>query len=452
MRPTKLINDVRLPGHPPDKRWDIRLSDGHITSITPFEKPDLRKEYWPGNGCFLAPSLCHPHVHLDKAFLLSHPKYADLQIEKGTFSEAMDITNKAKAMFERKDLLERGRRLVNESGRAGVTHMRAFVEVDPIVGLKCLEVGREIKQDYSDVSQSELCDVQICAFAQLPLFSGDDNGEETRRLMTEATKDEYMAEAVGSTPYVESDRNKMQRNVEWLVDLALEHDKHIDFHLDYNLDPDIPPLIWDAIKTLKEKQWTQRSKKTIVFGHCTRLSLFKEGEWKRLAQEIGDLPISFVGLPTSDLYMMTSEHGARGTLNILNMIKNYGFNAAIGINNIGNAFTPQGSCDPLFIANLGVGLYQAGTVQDAELLYECISTRARAAIGMAQDRMNDRQEEARFTLQAEPGQKAHCLMFNWFLPKWTSRRSIEDAVYFYDGGQNRAALLGGRETYVEPEI
>jgi hypothetical protein len=61
-------------------------------------------------------------------------------------------------------------------------------------------------------------------------------------------------------------------------------------------------------------------------------------------------------------------HRVRGTLQVLQMIKKYGLNAAMGINNVGNAFTPQGSCDPLTLASICVGVYQAGTNADAELL------------------------------------------------------------------------------------
>jgi hypothetical protein len=88
-----------------------------------------------------------------------------------------------------------------------------------------------------------------------------------------------------------------------------------------------------------------------------------------LRNEIGELPVSFVGLPTSDLFMMRTSEGLRGTLPIIKLIKEYGLDAAISVNNVGNAFTPQGNCDPLCLAQLGVGLYQAGTQQDAELLY-----------------------------------------------------------------------------------
>ena len=63
------------------------------------------------------------------------------------------------------------------------------------------------------------------------------------------------------------------------------------------------------------------------------------------------------------------------------MITKYGLKGAIAINNVGNAFTPHGSCDPLGIASMGVGIYHAGTKGDAHLLYECVSTRAKEAVG-----------------------------------------------------------------------
>jgi hypothetical protein len=64
----------------------------------------------------------------------------------------------------------------------------------------------------------------------------------------------------------------------------------------------------------------------------------------------------------------------RGTLQVLQIIKRYGLNAAIGVNNVGNAFTPQGTCDPLSLASLGVGLYQAATKADADLLLVSVIT------------------------------------------------------------------------------
>ncbi|CAD0086223.1 unnamed protein product [Aureobasidium vineae] len=445
LRPSGRVHDifnVSLPCTDPNSLWDINLSfSGTIQKATPHSpdllealKDDTSSPYINGHGALLAPALCHPHIHIDKAYLLSHPKYAHLQIEEGSFDEAMNLTSKAKSSFEHDDLIERGLRIIGESVQSGVTSMRAFVEVDPIVGLKCIEAGKSLKD------KTELrCHIQLCVFAQLPLFSGDDGGGEIRRLVEEAVEPSYAADVLGSTPYVEDDREKMKKNVEWTIDLALEKDLHLDFHLDYNLDFDTEPLVWYVINTLKAKNWTSRTKKTIVLGHCTRLSLFGDDEWKRLKNEIADLPISFVGLPTSDLFMMRTETGARGTLPVPRLIKEYGFNAAISINNIGNAFTPQGSCDPLSIASLGVGVYQAGTMSDAEILYECISTRARTAIGLS----NGADSKSSNTLSLDPKQSADMLLFSKHDPDWSTRRTIPEAVYLYDGCGRRTVIKGG---------
>lgn len=277
------------------------------------------------------------------------------------------MTGEAKSRFEETDLLRRGRQLIEESVGHGVTAMRAFVEVDGVVQSKCLQAGLKLKAEFK--SQ---CEVQLCAFAQLPLFSGQDGGEEVRRLMSIAAADSGV-EVLGSTPYVEDDEDKSKENVIWISQLALKHKKHLDLHLDYFLEEAKQPLLWEVLKTLKELQWPHTGGKQVTLGHCTRLTRFQKADWTRLREEIGELPISFVGLPTSDLFMMRTPENLRGTLPVLELIKDYELNAAISINNVGNAFTPQGNCDPLSLAQLAVGVYQAGAIQDVELLY--VSTR-----------------------------------------------------------------------------
>ncbi|KAI9746090.1 MAG: hypothetical protein M1818_000771 [Claussenomyces sp. TS43310] len=323
-----------------------------------------------------------------KCFLLSHPKYADLEIEKGDFAEALELTGKAKARFESDDLVERGRALVQESIAFGVTHMRAFVEVDPEVALKCLEAGLLLKQEFRD-----RCYIQICAFAQDPVFSQDDGGHCMRQLLaTAAGKDGV--DVIGSTPYVETSPESEKANVEWMIGLARKLYLHLDFHLDYNLRPDAEPVVHHVIRQLKAMRWPVF--RAVTLGHCTRLTLFTTSQWQQLRDSIGDLPVSFVGLPTSDMFMMGRPTSGsigggervRGTLQILQMITEYGLQGAIGVNNVGNAFTPQGTCDPLSVATLGVGVYQAGTKAHAEILLvgeeSCAATSPLKSIGIPQ--------------------------------------------------------------------
>lgn len=432
------ILDASLHGRPAGSTWDLAIHDGHISSI----RPASSERHSPGpatihcHSALVAPSLCHPHIHLDKAFLLSHPAHSHLQIERGDFAEAMELTGKAKSRFQHADLIERGQRVIDESVAAGVTHMRAFVEMDAGVGLKCLEAGLELKRA---AEEAGACIVQICAFAQLPLFSsspGDEDGGVIRRLMEQAAAMQGV-DVVGSTPYVEVARHKTRENIEWMVDLSRRYALHLDFHLDYTLDKATEPTVWQVVRTLKARQWPQAQK--VALGHCTRLTLFSDEEWQKLKIEIGDLPISFVGLPTSDLFMMRTPDRARGTLDIPRLIQKYDLNACMGINNIGNAFTPHGSCDPLTLACNGVGIYQAGTKRDAELLYECISTRAREAIGLSQ--IHDG-AVARTDLEVRIGDRAELLIFKADESEWRVRRSISEAVYLYDHCSSRRSVLG----------
>jgi cytosine/adenosine deaminase-related metal-dependent hydrolase len=269
--------------------------------------------------------------------------------------------------------------LVEESIDFGVTHMRAFVEVDLDVRMKCLDAGLELKEQFRN-----RCYIQICVFAQNPIVSYEDEGKEMMELLEEAVKRDGV-EVLGSTPYVEEggDPDLQFQNMKFTIRTAMKYGLHLDFHIDYNLDDGNAIMVTKVLDILYAANWPSNSTKsefrTIVFGHCTRLTLFNHYEWRDLKARIGDLPISFVGLPTSDLFMMGRPDSdvhpdsgggvrVRGTLQIPQMIKEYGLNGAIGINNVGNAFTPQGSCDPLGLASLGVAVYQAGTKEDADIL------------------------------------------------------------------------------------
>ncbi|KAL3451268.1 hypothetical protein BJX65DRAFT_269326 [Aspergillus insuetus] len=397
--PVQTIQGVRLGGRTdPESTWDITLEypsnspKGVIFSIKPNDNTSNTAPSPP----LALPSLVHPHIHLDKAYIHNTPAYSALLPKTGTFQEALSSTTQAKTQFSKPDLIRRGEWLLAESVAAGVTAMRAFVEVDHTVQHTCLETGLALKEKWKDA-----CEIQLVCFAQDPIFSTD-FGEQNRFLVEDAIRQYSPGQVgvLGTTPYVEASIEAAKRNIEWAVELAMGTGRHLDFHLDYNLSPpeeQPEPLVWYVLSILRENGWTSRStNKRVMLGHCTRLSLFREEEWTRLAKEIheNNLPVSFVGLPMSDLYMAAApspSDGAtkinpRGTLPIPDLIDKYALDAVLGINNVGNAFTPWSSADPLSLACLGVGIYQAGTVADAELLYECVSTRARAAIGLSETR------------------------------------------------------------------
>lgn len=404
------LENVIVPSIDAVARWDIDIVDGKVISRNQAASPS--------SSCpsVLLPPLCHPHIHLDKPYILtsnhppsaSHPDYTDLTPKTGSFEEALANTSAAKTRYTPEDLYLRGAQLLAESrARHGVTSMRVFVEVDHAVQLKTLEAAVRLKGDFA-----HLLRIQICVFAQDPIFTGD-HGEENRALVLQAL-DRYAGniEALGTTPYVEQGPDEEgkaaaeRRNIGWAVSTALERGLHLDFHLDYNLKAgeSSVPAVCDQ---LEASGWVARAgrSRVVTIGHCTQLTGHSAPELRRLADRIRrlDLPVHFVGLPTSDLFMMgrpTSRAAdppharPRGTLQVPAMIRDLGLDACLGVNNVGNAFTPYGDGDPLQLACWGTGLYQAGTPADAALLYECVSVRAARAVGLLPPPLAEGEEQA----------------------------------------------------------
>ncbi|KAL1883919.1 hypothetical protein Daus18300_000027 [Diaporthe australafricana] len=394
------LENVIIPSIDAQSQWDILIDNGRVVSRVPSQPAP------PFPPSLLLPPLCHPHVHLDKAYILTcnrptsngQPDYSSLMPQSGDFKEALTNTSAAKAQYTPKDLYLRGSQLLADSYRHGVTSMRAFVEVDAVTEFKTIDAAVKLKQDFA-----HLIRVQICMFAQDPIFSGD-SGDRNRSLLVEAL-DKYAAdiEVLGTTSYVEADEGAAVKNIDFAIRTAVEKGLFLDFHLDYHLETPQHPAPGSLLETLLnhliEHKWTEKASKdrqAIAIGHCTRLSTMESSVTGTIVKLIKNnkLPVHFVGLPTSDLYMMgrpkAPETGApsqphsrlRGTLQIPSMIKDWGLDGCLSVNNVGNAFTPSGDGDPLQLASWGVLLYQAGTAADAQLLYGCVSERARRAIGL----------------------------------------------------------------------
>ncbi|KAK1230356.1 hypothetical protein PQX77_006566 [Marasmius sp. AFHP31] len=283
----------------------------------------------------------------------------------------MSATAKAKRGFssDPEDILSRGRKLIVDSIEHGVTSMRAHVEVDTIIGLSGIDVALQLKEEFKP-----LCDVQIAAFAQEKLFESVNDTEPGKNyhLLLEAI-DREGVEVVGSAPYVESSIAHAKKNLDLIIRAASSRSLHVDFHLDYNLDINSEPLIFEVIARIKEYSF-EHPKVRVTIGHATRLQLFTADEWRDLINRIGDLPITFIALPNSDMYMQGREAkdtplGApRSTLRVPYLAKEYGLEVAMSVNNVENAFTPQGSLDPLALCPFGVAIFQAATTEDLEIL------------------------------------------------------------------------------------
>lgn len=267
--------------------------------------------------------------------------------------------------------------------------MRAHVEVDSIVGLSSLAAAVRLRNEFKTA-----CNVQIAVFAQEPLFDfvADTTPGSNYRFLKQALEDPEV-EAIGSAPYVEANIDQAKKNITLILELAAQMGLHADFHLDYNVDPNTEPLIWEVIREAKRiGGWLpidNESYRGITIGHATRLQLFTPDQWQELQQAIGKLPITLVGLPNSDLYMqgrrdMDKPLGPpRSTLRVPYIARKYDLQIAMSVNNIENAFTPQGSVDPLALCTLGVALFQSATPGDIRTLIRSVTLTSKRALGIA---------------------------------------------------------------------
>ncbi|KIJ17904.1 hypothetical protein PAXINDRAFT_175628 [Paxillus involutus ATCC 200175] len=398
MEERTLITDVHLAhadANMAKQLWDVQCLNGRVLGIAPSNaesKLPVVADHCSvieGGGGVLLPSLCHAHIHLDKCFILEQCD----PLLTGSLPEALHVTNKAKARFPERhaDLYVRATRLVRESVEAGVTVMRAFVEIDTAVGSVCLDTGLRLKSEWEGV-----CDIQIVAFAQEALYTSPGAGtpgENFQLLRSALTRDGISV--VGSAPWVEPSRELAHKNIEHILKLAQDYNIHADFHLDYNLDINAEPMVWETLRQMRQVGWTRTSagNRRVTIGHATRLGMFSAEEWSALRKQLNELPLEIVALPQSDMYMMgrPSPDGSRSvplagrTLDAGRIWRDHGVHIALSVNNVENAFTPQGYLDPLTLACLGVGLFQIGTEPEWRELLRSVSTTSKEAIGIVDE-------------------------------------------------------------------
>ena len=110
------------------------------------------------------PHLLDPELPTDASCVSVDIQYNSALISHPDFKEALEVTAKVKLTFKdtKDDLHRRGHRLIRESLQAGVTCLRAHVEVDSIVADTCLQVGLQLKSKWA-----RRCDIHLARKIQL---------------------------------------------------------------------------------------------------------------------------------------------------------------------------------------------------------------------------------------------------------------------------------------------
>ncbi|WP_054025597.1 amidohydrolase family protein [Bacillus sp. FJAT-28004] len=350
----RLQNEIRL--------MDIGIRQGKIEYIAPSGGefvPDAHLIEHAAGGMLL-PGFVEPHIHLEKAYLLSR-----MAQEAASLSDAIRMTADMKHGFTRTDMEARSLAVIREAIRSGVTHMRCHAEVDPILGLTAFEAGLELKEKVKHA-----LDIQIVVFPQEGIFKSPGTAE----LMDEAMRSG--GDVVGGITYQDAN---LEAHLQFVFELAEKYGKPIDFHADFSDNPEQL-----AISDIAGRTIAAGMQGLVSAGHVTSLGSLERRQAEPVAELIKEADLHIMSLPATDLFIngRGDQEKQRRGLTPISLLLEKGVNVVVGVNNVRNPFTPFGKADPLETAwLLAVTAYMGGE-SDARQLIKMLTEGAARALGI----------------------------------------------------------------------
>ncbi|MBB3113803.1 cytosine deaminase [Paenibacillus phyllosphaerae] len=357
------ITNARLQGR--SGLFAIGVQDGLIASVLPqgqSPEADAARTLYDAGGGMLLPGLIEPHIHLEKALLLSR-----MEEDAASLKDAIRMTAAMKYGFTRADMAARSLYVIREAVKNGVTHMRCHAEVDPILGLSAFETMMELKEKVCDV-----LDLQVVVFPQEGIFQSPGTAE----LMEEALR--IGGDVVGGITYQDP---SLEDHLDVVFRLAEKYGKPIDFHADFSDRSEDAAILDIADRTIAAGM-----QGLVAAGHVTSLGSMERKRAETAARRIGEADLQIMTLPATDLFINgrgDRERPRRG-LTPVKLLQEHGVNVVIGVNNVRNPFTPFGKADPLETAwLLAVTAYMGGD-EDAKQLIHMLTGGAAKALGIQQ--------------------------------------------------------------------
>jgi len=351
-----VIVDARLRDR--EGLWSISVESGRIKSIDRYA-PHGYGERLDANGGLVTESHVIAHLHLDKVNTLE--LIGDEAIEhyhaagmEGS-SEAIRLASRVKQHYSEDDIYRRAMVLCEQAVVNGVTHIRAFADVDVKAKLMAVRALKRVKDDLKG-----RLEIQVVAFPQDGLVDEPLNGDYLARAASEGV------DAVGGIPWIERDDPRREKHVSEVFDLAVGHGLDAAFLSDDAGDPQLRTTEMICRET-RRRGWAGR----VEVCHARAMALYPPDYLDTIARMLAELRISMVVNPhTGPLCAPVRPLLARGV------------NVALGQDDCSDAYYPYGQCKMLEVAFLASHLLHMMSSQDRGVLYEMITTRAAKAVGL----------------------------------------------------------------------
>ncbi|MGB9022539.1 MAG: amidohydrolase family protein [Candidatus Bathyarchaeia archaeon] len=290
------------------------------------------------------------HLHLDKVMtgpLVTEEVFRQYQHggQGGTMT-AIELASQVKEKYKESEIIDRVRKVLTEAKFHGVSHIRAFADVDTKAKLIGIQALVKIREEFKG-----LVDVEVVAFPQ----------DGIRR---EPGAEEYMwkamelgADVVGGIPWIEYTDEDMKHHIDFAYELAKKFNKDIAMLTDDGGDPELRTTEYLAVKAIKEG-WTSR----IAACHARATALYNEIYHRK-----------FIAiLKRAGMGIVTDPHTGPFHVRVQDLL-NAGINVALGQDDVNDAYYPYGRCNMLEVAFLASHLLWMFTSQDRETIYDMIT-------------------------------------------------------------------------------
>jgi cytosine deaminase len=348
-----LIQNARMRS---GKIVDIGVANGKIESIK--EKlPDAADKKIDAQTRLVTEPYVIAHLHLDKVMtgsLAEESVMSDYHAGSGSMT-AIEIASKVKAHYVESEIISRVRQVLIEAERNGVSHVRAFADVDTKAKLIGINALLRIKSEFKD-----RIGIQIVAFPQDGILRDPGTEELLYKSM------ELGADLVGGIPWIEYTEEDARKHIDIAYEIATKYDADIAMLTDDAADPGLRTTEYLATSAIK-RGWTGR----VAACHARATALYNDVYHRKLAALLKEACVGVVTDPhTGPLHVKVKD------------LLNAGVTVALGQDDVDDAYYPYGRCNMLEVAFLASHLLWMMSRQDREIIYDMITSNAAKVLGL----------------------------------------------------------------------
>jgi cytosine deaminase len=334
------------------KITEIAITKGRITSIGESVGSSAEQIIDAQRNLVTEPFV-NAHLHLDKVMTGSLAEEAVLgQYHGGEMSGAMtaiEIASKVKEHYVESEIVGRVRELLLKAEHYGISHIRAFADVDTKAKLIGINALLKIKKEFKS-----RIGIQIVAFPQ----DGIIREPGAKELLYKAM--DLGADVVGGIPWIEYTDDDARKHIDIAFEIARKYHKDIAMLTDDAGDPGLRTTEYFAVSAIKNG-WVGR----VSACHARATGLYNDVHHRKFAALLKKAGMSVVTDPhTGPLHVRVKE------------LLDAGVTVALGQDDVNDAYYPYGRCNMLEVAFLASHLLWMMTHQDRELIYDMITKNA----------------------------------------------------------------------------